>query len=200
MIALMLFGPIPAAITREAPHALRAIATVPFIYIISATGVISLKEWIRRKYLIELIIIVIFLAFFVNYFTNFINLYPIQSSKDWQFGYKSIFTDFKDDFSKYDQIIVSDEYAQPYIFALFYQKFDLDKFRQKVVRNSVDQWGFSTVSSFDKFKFGKIDELMADNLGHNLIFATVAEKVPDRNFLGTIKFLDGSIAFWVYTQ
>lgn len=200
IIALMLLGPIPAAITREAPHALRAIATIPFIYIISATGVLFLKEGIKQKYLVELVIIVIFLTFFANYFTHFIYVYPIQSSKDWQFGYKMIFTDFKEVFPKYDQIIISDEYAQPYIFALFHQKFDPYKFRQTVVRNSVDQWGFSTVSSFDKFKFGKVDKILSANLKQTIIFASEEEKLARLTQIGTIKFLDGSTAFWVYEQ
>lgn len=196
----MLLGPIPAAITRESPHALRAIATIPFIYIISATGVLLLKEGIRQKYLIELMITVIFLIFFANYFTNFINVYPIQSSSDWQFGYKMIFTDFKKDFPKYDQIIVSDEYAQPYIFALFYQKFDPNKFRQTVVRNSVDQWGFSTVSSFDKFKFGKVDKILSAKSKNTIIFADKEQKIPTLTQLGKISFLDDETAFWIYKQ
>ncbi len=200
VIALMLLGPIPAAITREAPHALRAIATIPFIYIISATGIIFLKKEIKQKYLIELLVTVIFLAFFAYYFINFINIYPIQSSKDWQAGYKMIFTDFKEDFPKYDQVIVSDEYAQPYIFALFYQKFNPYKFRQTVVRNNVDQWGFSTVSSFDKFKFGKVDKLLSVNLKQTIIFASKEEALSTLTQLGTIKFLDGNTAFWVYKQ
>lgn len=199
-LLLLLLGPIPAAITKESPHALRALSMVPFIAIISAEGVLSIRQFTRRRFLLSAVIIVIFLSFFIRYFLDFLNIYPVQSSEDWQYGYKKIFTDYKDKFPKYDQVIISDEYAQPYIFALFYQKIDPDKFRKEVVRNSVDQWGFSTVSSFDNFKFGKVDRLLSLKSGHSLIFSNNEEKGLNLTLLGTIKFLNGDDAFWVYEQ
>lgn len=198
-IILLFVGPIPAAITKESPHALRAIATTPFIYMISALGVLMIKRYLKIKYLIELTFILISLIFFGNYFNAFINTYPVQSSEDWQYGYKKIFTDFQNSFSSYDQVLVSDEYAQPYIFALFYQKFDSNRFRRTVIRNSIDNWGFSTVVSFDKFKFGKIYKLLdIVKSGHSLIFASSKEKIVGLTPIGTIKFLDGTTAFWIY--
>lgn len=174
-IALVLIGPVPAAITKESPHALRAISVVPFICIISAAGAIYLKRFFPKKFFVESAISIIFLAFFINYFINFINVYPISSSSEWQYGYKKIFTDFKNKFDKYDRVIVSDQYAQPYIFALFYLKYDPDKFRQEVVRNSVDQWGFSTVAKFGKFEFGNVEQLLKDREAKILIFANEFE-------------------------
>lgn len=158
-LALLLLGPIPAAITKESPHALRAISMVPFISVISAAGVATLWKLSRMKNLINLIVIIIFLTFFTYYFLSFLNTYPANSSKDWQYGYKKIYEDFGNEFDKYDRIIISDEYAQPYIFALFYLKYDPESFRQEVVRNSVEEWGFSTVKKFGKFEFGKSSEL-----------------------------------------
>lgn len=162
-IMLLIFGPIPAAITKESPHALRAISAVPFISIISAIGAIALGVWIKKVRIINIVIVIIFLGFFANYFLNFLNIYPSQSAKDWQYEYKRIYTDYGGKFDKYDRIFVSDKYAQPYIFTLFYLKYDPDKFRQEVVRNSVDQWGFSTVKEFGKFEFGKFPEMVSFN-------------------------------------
>ncbi len=202
LVIVLLLAPIPAAITRESPHALRAIAMVPFLHMISAIGIIYFRKLIKLKYSIEFGIAIIFLAFFMNYFLNFLNIYPQKTSKDWQYGYKRIFTDFNDEFSKYDKVIISDEYAQPYIFALFYQREYQNKFRQTVVRNTVDQWGFSTVLSFDKFEFGKVDKLLKPNLEHVLIFATVKEKISLEKInifpRSQINFLDGTTAFFVY--
>lgn len=174
-ILLLLIGPIPASLTRESPHALRAISTTPFIHLISALGVIQLMKYFPKKYLVMPVTLTIFLTFFINYFSNFINIYPVQSSKEWQYGYKKIFTDYKDDFQKYDRVIITDQYAQPYIFALFYLKYDPEKFRLEVVRNSVDQWGFSTVKKFGKFEFGRIEELLKDGNGKTLIFESKNE-------------------------
>ncbi|MDD5415730.1 MAG: glycosyltransferase family 39 protein [Candidatus Daviesbacteria bacterium] len=198
LFALLLLGFIPAAITKEAPHALRTISVVPFLSIISALGVVQFWQWVKNRKLFNLIVVIIFLIFFSNYFFSFLNTYPVESSKDWQYGYKKIFTDYKNNFDKYDQVIISDEYAQPYIFALFYLKIDSNKFRQSVVRNNVDQWGFSTVSSFDKFEFGKIDKLLNKDSKNTLIFASAKELLPDLNPSEIINFLDGEIAFRMY--
>lgn len=154
-LMLLILGPIPAAITKESPHALRAIVVVPFISIISAIGVTDFGAWIKNKNIINLAVVLIFLTFFMNYFLNFLNIYPTQSAKDWQYDYKKIFTDPKLQVVAKERILISDKYAQPYIFALFYLKYDPEKFRDEVVRNSVDQWGFSTVKSFGRFEFGE---------------------------------------------
>ena len=154
-LILLILGPIPAAITKESPHALRAISALPFISIISATGVFALGVWIKKSNIVNLLIILIFLAFFANYFLNFLNIYPTQSVKDWQYDYKKIFTDPKLQLGTRGKILITDKYAQPYIFALFYLKYDPEKFRNEVVRNSIDKWGFSTVKSFGRFEFGE---------------------------------------------
>lgn len=159
-IMLVLLSPIPAAITRESPHALRGLSAVPFICMLSAMGVAyyfsvipRLNRGIWIPAFVGMTVIVIFLTLFLNYFLNFLNVYPIDSSKEWQYGYKKIFTDTSLD--QKDRVLISDQDGQPYIFALFYLKNDPQKFRDEVERNSPDKWGFSTVKSFGKFEFGK---------------------------------------------
>ena len=155
-IILLILGPIPAAITKESPHSLRAISMAPFISVISAVGAVAFGVWIKKTLIINTVIGLIFLAFFANYFLNFVNIYPVQSAKDWQYDYKKIFTDPKLQLVTSDRVLISDKDGQPYIFALFYLNYNPEKFRQEVVRNSVDKWGFSTVKSFGKFEFGQI--------------------------------------------
>lgn len=193
---LLLIGIVPAAITKEFPHALRSIAAVPFFCMISAFGIAYLKNFVKVKYL-TLLIVSTFLVFFINYFISFLKFYPYQSAKDWQYGYKQV-TRF--DFTNYNQVIISDEYAQPYIFTLFYLKYDPNKFRQEVLRNNTDEWGFSTVSSFNKFKFGKANKLFSSNLGSSLIFASNKDKISNLSPVGVVNLLDGNTAFWVYQQ
>ncbi|MBI2596864.1 glycosyltransferase family 39 protein [Candidatus Daviesbacteria bacterium] len=204
LLLLLLISPIPAAITKESPHALRTISLAPFLSIFSALGVISLRELLERIFskkigFIEFGTVIIMFLFFINYLINFIKIYPSQSSKDWQYGYKRIYTDFQDQLTRYQHIVISDEYAQPYIFALFYLKINPEAFRKTVMRNHVSNWGFSTVSDFDKFKFGKVNKLSNDgSLKNSLIFSSDQDKLPNKEYLNLIKSLDGDIAFWVY--
>lgn len=159
-LVLLLLGPISAAITKESPHALRSISAVPFISIVSAVGVVTFGKWTNRGRVTNLIIVIVFLIFFINYFFNFLNIYPLISAKEWQYEYKKIYTNYSSEFDKYSKIMISEKYAQPYIFALFYLKYDPNKFREEVVRNEVSQWGFSTVKKFGKFEFGKFPNLL----------------------------------------
>lgn len=199
IILLTLIAPIPAAITKESPHALRSISIVPFISILSAFGAFYIKQFLRKKYLWEIGIITTTLILFANYFINFINIYPAYSLNNWQYGYKRIYLDFKDQFSKYSKVIISDGYAQPYIFALFYLKYNPEKFQREVIRNDVSNWGFSTVSKFDKFEFGKVNKIIEMNKPANsLIFASEEDKIPNVEPKTTVKFEDNTIAFWVY--
>ncbi len=196
---LLLLSPVPAALTKESPHALRSIATVPFLAILSAFGVIYTGKFLKFRYF-EIIVVLALTVFLMHYFVNFITVYPGKASEAWQYGYKKIFMDYEDEFQKYDRIIISDAYAQPYIFALFYLKYDPEKFQREVVRNSIDKWGFSTVSKFGKFEFGKVNELLKSGNGKRLIFASTMEEVANADTLGTINFLDETLAFRVYSK
>jgi 4-amino-4-deoxy-L-arabinose transferase-like glycosyltransferase len=148
-LIFLLIGAIPSAITRESPHALRSILLAPTFSILSALGIFRLLEKYNIKkysniFLVSLILI--YLIFFGKYFFDFITTYNSKTSSAWQYEYKEIF-------AKQTSGIVTDKYAQPYIFALYYLKYPPEKFRQTVKYNPVDKWGFSTVKSFGNFEF-----------------------------------------------
>lgn len=193
LVILMLLGPIPAMLFKEAPHASRSLAIVPFACILMAIGASALINRFRG---ISILILLIYLLFFAFFYRNYVTHYSKESSQDWQYGYKRLFTDYKDEFEKFDKIIVSDDYAQPYIFALYYLKYNPEQFRSEVKYNPINNWGFSTVESFGKFEFRKINKTDA-NARKTLIFATDTDKLEIKPS-GQIKFLNGEIAFWVY--
>lgn len=149
IVPLLLIGPLPASITKESPHALRAISMIPFISMLSALGLNSI-----RNRILTVLVAFLFLGLFGYYFINFLAVYPSQSTKDWQYGYKQFFSN-EIVSNSVQKIHVSEEEGQPYIFALFYLKYDPEKFRSEVIRNNPDKWGFSTVKSFGVFEFGK---------------------------------------------
>ena len=151
---LLLISPIPAALTKESPHALRSIASLPFYAITVGIGLEYLTLKIRKYSSVVLVLTsLLFLFCFESYLIKYFTEYPVISSKDWQFTYKQVFEEYKSSPVKNQKVIVSDEYGQPYIFALFYLKFIPDDFRQTVKYNPPDKWGFSLVSSFANFEF-----------------------------------------------
>ena len=147
ILATLLVSFIPAEITKESPHALRSILAAPIFAVITSLGVFSFISFFKKysKYLLAAIVS-LYLIYFGSYFYKFITKYNLLTSTDWQYQYKLIFANQKEG-------LVTDKYAQPYIFALFYLKYPPERFRETVKYNSVDKWGFSLVSSFDDFQF-----------------------------------------------
>jgi 4-amino-4-deoxy-L-arabinose transferase-like glycosyltransferase len=146
-ILALILAPIPAALTKESPHALRTILAAPAWTMIAAFGIGFFTKYFR-KYAKVVVgsLIAIYLISFGMYFGDFLNKYPQTTRNDWQYQYKEIF-------AKQESGIVTDKYAQPYIFALYYLKYPPAKFRETVKYNPVDKWGFSLVASFNGFQF-----------------------------------------------
>lgn len=195
-LLLLLLAPLPAAITRESPHGLRTISAVPFLVIISAMGLKFLADYFSLKKIPYLIFLFGTCLSFLFYFYRFITVYPTQSAADWQYGYKRLYLDYGKTFANFDQVIVSDYLAQPYVFYLYYLKLE-PYYLSNIEYNKVDKWGFSTVARINNLIF---TEVMAENLpkGKLLIFASPQEKLTGIIEKGTIKNLDSSIAFYVY--
>lgn len=145
----LLIAPIPAALTKESPHALRSLLAAPSFAIITALGIMILRENFKKVGgVILFIVVAAYYLSFELYMTDFITKYPKETASDWQYQYKEIFLHQKSG-------IVTDKYAQPYIFALYYLKYPPEKFRNEVKFNPVSDWGFSTVKSFNGFQFVK---------------------------------------------
>lgn len=145
ILGLLLLAPIPAAITKENPHALRSILMSPILSVITALGIYYIS---RSQKLLIAVIIGVYLIFYQMYFANFIKNYNSLSKSAWQYEYKEIF-------EKQKEGCVNDQYAQPYIFGLYYNKVDLNFFIATRVLNPVNDWGFSTVKSFGNYTFEK---------------------------------------------
>lgn len=193
-IILLFINPIPASLFKESPHALRALPMVPFICIISAIGIWRIGQKNKSIYVWAPLV---YLLFFGNYFWHFLTSYPKTSSLDWQYPYKQIYNQYHFEFNKFDEIVISNQYAQPYIFALFYLKIPSSEFKQKVKYANVEDWGFSTVTEIGKFRFKKIDQKESFK-PNSLIFITPSEKINSLKEVGIIKNLDNSAGLYIY--
>lgn len=194
-LLILLVTVLPAALGKESAHALRSFPMVPFLSIFIGTGIAAVSN--RFKYSL-IIIIGLYLLLFSNYFMSFLMEYPKKSSQEWQFGYKQIFTSYKDQFKNYDNVVVSNQYAQPYILGLVYLKINPEEFRKNVEYSNVNDWGFSTVQRFDKIYFMKVTDANLPS-GKNLLFSLPTDQIDeDASNKDTIYFLDGEPAFFVY--
>jgi 4-amino-4-deoxy-L-arabinose transferase-like glycosyltransferase len=199
LVLLMFLGPIPASITRESPHALRSILSVPFISIITAIGFESVLLKMNKQRSVRALlalVLILCLGSFSLYSYNFFQTYQRKSSGYWQYGYKQIYDQYADKFDEFEKVYITDQYGQPYIFALFYLEYDPEEFRKEVEYGPVNNWGFSTVKSFNKFEFAKLEEVSFEE--NSLIFALPSYKIENHEPSSSIEFLDGSNALLIY--
>ena len=109
LLVWMVVAPIPAALTVEAPHALRSIALLPAPSIITALGVFLVADWWMgkarqqeqapgggaawRRSAQQVVATLVFLAFLnvAAFAYTLFHQYPRVSGRDWQYGLQEAF-------------------------------------------------------------------------------------------------------------
>ena len=199
----LVVAPTASALTFQSPHALRAQNMVIPLVLISAYGLISLSKWLHKivpkKRALDFIFVV-FLVFVAWNFARYLHLYWVHMAKEYpfssQYGVKELVSYVKENEDKYEKIIVTDNYDQPYILFLFYLKYSPQGFQGEHELTPRDKFGFSTVRSFDKYRFQAIDfDTLRPEYPNSLIVGT-DEEIPDEaNIIEKIYFPNGDIAF-----
>lgn len=154
VVVWLLLAPIPSSLTREAPHTLRAITILPIPMVLTAIGLNAVYEWIKKFRILFAVLYLGVLAGFVeNYLIAYFTKYPAEFSWSWQYGYKEVVSYAKENYSKYEKIIVTKKYGEPHEFFLFYWPWDPEKYRNdpNLVRFYQSNWYW--VDRFDKFYF-----------------------------------------------
>lgn len=199
----LVLSPLPSILSRDQVHAIRAInMTIPLIIIISF-GYLSLFELLHKRVVKWLFVVFVFLSF--AYFSDsyFVHLSK-HDSKLWGYGFKQMVQTVTGIQSEFKAIKVQQSFAQPYIYFLFYQKYDPAKYQKNArltVADSVNDVGY--VMEIDNIKFVAIDWQI--NRGEKgVVFVADSIRIPseatiDSNLfkvIKEIKYLDGKdIAF-----
>lgn len=203
VLVWLVVSPTVAALTFQSPHALRAQSMVIPLMIISAYGLISLSRWLHnvvsRKILLDFVFL-LFLVFVSWNFGRYLHMYWVHMAKEYpfssQYGVKELVSYFTENGERYEKIIVTDRYDQPYILFLFYLKYPPEEFQKDHELAPRDKFGFSTVRSFDKHQFQAIDfDTTRPEYPNSLIIGT-DEEIPDEaNIIKRIYFPNGDSVF-----
>ncbi len=199
-ILLWLAGaPIAAALTFQSPHALRAHNMVIPLIIISSYGLVMIirgMDQIRGTGGVRKLIFV-FLALTVLWnFVRYQRMYWLHMAKEYpfssQYGVKELVDYVKDNQDKFEKVIVTDRYDQPYVLFLFYMEYPPSRFQNSHELTARDGYGFSTVREFDKYRFYSInyDTVQPENPG-SLIVGTDSEIPDEANIIGEIYGING---------
>ena len=197
---LFFLAPIPAAITTGTPHPVRAIAMIPGFQIFSSVGfILILLVIFQKKYKLAGIMIglIIIVSLFFNiryYLKSYYISTPIKYGYFWQYGYKEAISFAKENEEKFNNIIMTYEYDQPYIYYLFYNKINPLWYQKN--------WDFNKNGVIDRFKrmigkytFRNIEYSRDVNIPNTLLIGTPREIPNDAKVIKTIKFPDGRTAF-----
>ena len=193
MFLWLLLVPVPASLTTEVPHAVRTLIFLPSFQIITALGIewafLKMKTISTSKQIgISLAMLVIVVFFCFQYF----NLYFVQMNHEvsnvWQFGYGDVVSFVEQNRTKYKKVIVSNSLEQPYIFFLFYLRYD--------PRSYLAAGGTKTANTqaFDIFEFRSIDWQHEVHDHKHLYILAPNEKKPS-SIVHIIRYFDSNPAF-----
>ncbi len=130
----LLLSPLPEILSRDQVHAVRALnMSIPFI-LVSSLGLSTLigtSSKFRFKFLSYLLISTFYGITFIYFLDSYFIHIPIHNAKYWQYGYKEVVEKITPIQDNYYEIIFQQSYSQPYIYFLFYQKYDPVKYQQK---------------------------------------------------------------------
>jgi len=204
----LLISPLPAALSRDSIQATRSLNMVLPLMIIIGCGMYQIYLWLRNQKKIIFIVgslwlMVGYLWCFVYYLDQYYIHYPIQSSQYWQYGYKNIVNEIYPSKNNYSKIIFTQKYGQPYIYWLFYSRYEprVYQAKAKLIEN---QWGdVGYVESLDNIEFRELYWPSDRSLTKSLFIGT-EEEIPLKDIdpnqariLDEIKFLNGKVAFRV---
>jgi 4-amino-4-deoxy-L-arabinose transferase-like glycosyltransferase len=199
VLSWFLIAPIPAALTYQSPHALRAENMAIPLAVIVALGLVWFINFLHIYIKRFAPFVVVLVSFTIIYsFSRYLHMYYVHYPKElpfaWQYGFDQIAEYTKENYNQYDKIIISDRYDQPYILIAFFSQFPPDKLQEQIVMSPPDQYGFSTGRKLDKYEFRSIKYEEDKNLPNTLLISA-EEKVDDSKVINTVKSLSGEVLF-----
>lgn len=197
----LVLSPLPAILSRDQVHAVRSLNMAVPLIIISSFGLYYLVNLFKgNKY--KIFFYILCTIFYILSFLYFLDAYfvhlPKHQSKLWEYGYKQIVETVTPIQNDYKKVVVQQSFAQPYIYFLFFNKYDPSKYqRENSYVNSENKLDVGYVTKIDNVYFEAID--WSRNRGdHGVLFVADTLRIPpldsndEREFklIKEIKYLD----------
>lgn len=157
LLAWLLLSPVVASMTLEKMAVLRSSTMLPLPEILSVLGFYYILGYLRKNRSLKVVLSIVYIGVILYSLKGYVwrlNFeYPVNYSWSWQYGYKEVVSYVKENYDKYDRIIVTKKYGEPHEYFLFYLNYDPDKYRNDPNLTRFYQTGWYWVDSFDKFYF-----------------------------------------------
>lgn len=192
----LVLAPIASSLTFQAPNALRSQNMAIPLVIISAYGLAGIVDQFDKNKKLKRIGTVLLAVLILWNFARYQHMYWNHMSKEYpyssQYGVKELVSYVQANGAKYKNVVVTDRYDQPYILFLFYSKYNPADFQGHHELSPRDQYGFSTVRSFDKYHFDSVNfDKIRTTFPNSLIIGTPGEIPKEANVVKRIYGTNG---------
>lgn len=162
----LVLAPLPAVLSRDQVHAVRAFNMVIPITMMTSFGAYYL---LKNTHFLKILISIFYIASFIYFLDAYFIHLPKHDSKYWFYGYKQAVEKITPIQNNYDEIIFQQSYAQPYIYFLFHQKYDPARYQAqaKLTESRVGDVGL--VESLDNISFEPFSWPFADDRPGTLV-------------------------------
>lgn len=189
-----LIAVIPAAITTDAPHAMRILNILPLPQILGAFGLAYLFGFVtRQKYQIKLFVVGIFILLFSLNIYSFCKSYfielPKKQGNHFSYGVLPALEEVKRLEDKYSKIVVSSQgiLSDSYMFYLFTTKFDPSAYQKQ---GGTVSGGFASTHIIGKYHFQNPSSIKVAE-PNTLYVLDSKEFIPGTSIISKVKFQDG---------
>ena len=156
IIIWFLLAPIPAVITRDAPHTVRSLPLFPAAAILASLGLILLISHVKKALIYHFAVIgVVVVVGLSQYYllTQYFFIFPLTRAQHWNTNYPQLVA-WLNLPKNADRPVYFDhpEYS-PYIQLLFYNQYPADLFQTQAARYPANEYGFYHLSGFGRYHF-----------------------------------------------
>ncbi len=155
ILAWLFLSPIPAALTKPTPHALRSLNMLPPLILLSALGSIHLIRLTKKlprykslKYPIALFFTLIVIYNLSVYLEEYYLRYPQITALDWADGNKQAVQAIKDNYSQYDTIYLTQKL--PLIYLATYLSIPPKEYQQIENKLTTKSFSYQKIIYFNK--------------------------------------------------
>ncbi|RJQ25259.1 hypothetical protein C4577_06170 [Candidatus Parcubacteria bacterium] len=192
IIAWSAFSIIPAAVTTDSPHAMRAFTVLPAPQIISALGLMHLLSFVKqkRKIIPVLFFSILILSSITYFWKQYFDIFPKTQSSSFQYSLAQVIKYAINNENSYDRVVFAnkDNLYQSYMFFLFNSRYDPNKYQNL---GGTISGGYNESHKIGKFEFRPIDwdKELRDN--NTLYIGNVDEFGTDANIVNRFYELNG---------
>lgn len=197
----LLIAPLPAAVTWQAPHSVRAEIILPTLQIFSAIGFVFLLTVVRRElgsrvfFLIHGALFLLIVWQTGAYLHQYYLHTNAEFSKNWMYGRKEAVAWTEKTKNSYEKVLVSLRLEMPHMFWLYYTQYSP---KQYVREGGTVSGGFADERNhFDSYEFRNFDYHALPKDKRYLLVGLPKDFPPDAHILHTIYYKNGEPAILI---